>query len=105
MIAWLARAAWSKKRAEDLLNDPDVPKSSLAKDGSGPNPVTARRGGKETSASTAERKSGAVLGPAFNFSNGLVLGFVDHLAGRDPRHHVTQLAADDFDLMLIVGPT
>ncbi|WP_044006445.1 hypothetical protein [Jannaschia sp. CCS1] len=45
MIAWLAWAAWSKKRTEDRLDDPDTPKSSLAKDGPGPNPVTAPRVG------------------------------------------------------------
>lgn len=45
MIAWLAWAAWSKKRTEDRLADPNAPKSSLAKNGPGPNPVTAPRGG------------------------------------------------------------
>lgn len=33
-------AVWSKKRIEDRIDDPDAPKSSLAKDGPGPNPVS-----------------------------------------------------------------
>ena len=32
-------ALWSKKHVEDRMDDPDAPKSSLAKDGPGPNPV------------------------------------------------------------------
>ncbi len=32
-------AVWSKMRVEDRLDEPDAPKSSLAKDGPGPNPV------------------------------------------------------------------
>ena len=43
MIAWLAWAAVSKRRTERKLHDPDAPKSSLAKDGPGPNPATAPR--------------------------------------------------------------
>jgi hypothetical protein len=43
MIAWLAWATVSKRRTERKLNDPDAPKSSLAKDGPGPNPATAPR--------------------------------------------------------------
>ncbi len=43
MAAWLGWATWSKKRTEDKLDDPDAPKSSLATDGPGPNPVTAPR--------------------------------------------------------------
>ena len=34
-------ALWSKKRVEDRMDDPNAPKSSLAKDGPGPNPVGA----------------------------------------------------------------
>ncbi len=43
MLAFLAWATLSKKRTEERLADPDAPKSSLAKDGPGPNPVTAPR--------------------------------------------------------------
>jgi len=43
MVAFLAWAALSKKRTEDRMDDPDAPKSSLAKDGPGPNPATAPR--------------------------------------------------------------
>jgi peptidoglycan/LPS O-acetylase OafA/YrhL len=43
MIAWLTWATVSKRRTEKKLNDPDAPKSSLAKDGPGPNPATAPR--------------------------------------------------------------
>ncbi|MGP1357424.1 hypothetical protein [Roseicyclus sp.] len=43
MIAWLAWATVSKRRTERKLHDPDAPKSSLAKDGPGPNPATAPR--------------------------------------------------------------
>ena len=32
-------ALWSKKRTEKKLNDPNAPKSSLAKDGPGPQPL------------------------------------------------------------------
>lgn len=45
MTIWLAWAWMSKKRTEALLDDPNAPKSSLAKDGPGPNPVTAPRVG------------------------------------------------------------
>ena len=38
--------AWvSKRRTEERLEDPEAPKSSLAKDGPGPNPATAPRVG------------------------------------------------------------
>lgn len=40
MIAFLTWAAISKKRTGNRLDDPNAPKSSLAKDGPGPNPVT-----------------------------------------------------------------
>ena len=40
MIAFLTWAAISKKRTEEKLNDPNAPKSALAKDGPGPNPMT-----------------------------------------------------------------
>lgn len=43
MIAWLAWATVSKRRTERKLHDPEAPKSSLAKDGPGPNPATAPR--------------------------------------------------------------
>ncbi len=43
MIAWLAWAGLSKLRTENKLDDPNAPKSSLAKDGPGPNPATAPR--------------------------------------------------------------
>ncbi|MEJ6392202.1 hypothetical protein V8J82_02985 [Gymnodinialimonas sp. 2305UL16-5] len=43
MIAWLVWATWSKRQTEAKLDDPSAPKSSLAKDGPGPNPVTAPR--------------------------------------------------------------
>ncbi len=43
MLAFLIWATISKKRTEELLDDPNAPKSSLAKDGPGPNPVTAPR--------------------------------------------------------------
>lgn len=38
-LAFVGWAIWSKSRTEDKLKDPDAPKSSLAKDGPGPNPV------------------------------------------------------------------
>jgi len=44
MLSWLAWAWVSKRRTEKKLADPNAPKSSLAKDGPGPNPVTAPRG-------------------------------------------------------------
>lgn len=38
-------AAWiSKRQTEKRLNDPSAPKSTLAKDGPGPNPATTPRG-------------------------------------------------------------
>ncbi|WP_224814104.1 hypothetical protein [Hasllibacter sp. MH4015] len=43
MFAFLVWAGISKKRTEDRLDNPNAPKSSLAKDGPGPNPVTAPR--------------------------------------------------------------
>lgn len=43
MAAFLAWSMVSKKRTEERLHDPDAPKSSLAKDGPGPNPATAPR--------------------------------------------------------------
>ncbi len=39
MLAFLAWALLSKKETEERLDDPAAPKSSLAKDGPGPNPV------------------------------------------------------------------
>jgi hypothetical protein len=45
MVAFMTWAWISKRRTEALLKDPDAPKSSLAKDGPGPNPVTAPRVG------------------------------------------------------------
>jgi len=44
MLSFLAWATVSKRRTEKKLHDPNAPKSSLAKDGPGPNPVTAPRG-------------------------------------------------------------
>lgn len=43
MIAFLTWAAVSKRRTERKLADPNAPKSALAKDGPGPNPVTEGR--------------------------------------------------------------
>lgn len=44
MGAWLTWAAVSRARTQERLDD-DAPKSSLAKDGPGPNPATAPRRG------------------------------------------------------------
>jgi len=46
MGIFLSWATISKRRTEQRLNDPNAPKSSLAKDGPGPNPVTAPRRGE-----------------------------------------------------------
>lgn len=43
MLAFLTWGWVSKRRTEKRLDDPNAPKSSLAKDGPGPNPVTAPR--------------------------------------------------------------
>ncbi len=43
MLAFLAWATVSKRRTEKKLEDPNAPKSALAKDGPGPNPATAPR--------------------------------------------------------------
>jgi hypothetical protein len=43
ILAFMAWASVSKRRTEKKLHDPDAPKSSLAKDGPGPNPATAPR--------------------------------------------------------------
>lgn len=45
LIAVLVWAAVSKHRTEQRLEDPNASKSSLAKDGPGPNPATAPRVG------------------------------------------------------------
>ena len=45
MIIFLGWAAVSKRRTDKRLDDPDAPKSALAKDGPGPNPATAPRMG------------------------------------------------------------
>lgn len=44
MLAFLGYAWVDKRRTEEKLNDPNAPKSALATDGPGPNPVTAPRG-------------------------------------------------------------
>jgi hypothetical protein len=43
MGAFLLWATVSKRQTEKKLHDPNAPKSSLAKDGPGPNPATAPR--------------------------------------------------------------
>lgn len=45
MLAVMAFAWISKRKVEARMDDPNAPKSSLAKDGPGPNPVTAPRAG------------------------------------------------------------
>lgn len=55
MVAFLTWAALSKKQTEDMLNDPDAPKSSLAKDGPGPNPMTDGRSHRDAKKAEAER--------------------------------------------------
>lgn len=45
MAIFMGWAMRSKKLTERRLNDPDAPKSTLAKDGPGPNPATAPRHG------------------------------------------------------------
>lgn len=45
MLAFLGWAWVDKRRTEKKLDDPKAPHSALAKDGPGPNPVTAPRGG------------------------------------------------------------
>lgn len=39
LVAAVVFALWSKKRTEDKLDDPTAPKSSLAKDGPGKQPI------------------------------------------------------------------
>ena len=43
IISFMVWASVSKRRTEKKLNDPNAPKSTLAKDGPGPNPATAPR--------------------------------------------------------------
>lgn len=43
MVAFMVWASVSKRRTEKKLNDPNAPKSTLAKDGPGPNPATVPR--------------------------------------------------------------
>ncbi|MEM7724402.1 MAG: hypothetical protein AAF376_18820 [Pseudomonadota bacterium] len=48
MGVFLVASMISKRRTEKRLHDDSAPKSSLAKDGPGPNPVTAPRGADVT---------------------------------------------------------
>ena len=45
MGIFLGWATLSKRRTDKKRNDPNAPKSALAKDGPGPNPATAPRYG------------------------------------------------------------
>ena len=42
MVAFIAFAVWSKKRTVERMDNDAAPKSSLAKDGPGPNPIIAQ---------------------------------------------------------------